>query len=101
MPAYLFFDVLEITDAAAMEAYRAKVFATVRKYGGRYLTVGGEVTPLEGQWRPRFPVLIEFPSVRHARDWYGSDEYRPLREQRLAATRGHCAMIDAVPREDE
>ena len=86
-----------ITAPARMDDYRSKVFATVRKFGGAYRTVGGAVTPLEGSWRPAFPVLIEFPSAERARAWYDSDEYRPLREQRLGATRGHCVLIDAVP----
>ena len=97
MPAYFFFDVLEITDQLAMDAYRSKVHDTVRRFGGTYRTVGGTVTPLEGTWRPAFPVIIEFPSAAEARAWYESDEYRPLRDQRRAATRGHCVLIDAAP----
>src|SRR5687768_1649417 len=98
MPAYFFFDVQEITDPQAMDAYRAKVFDVVRKFGGTYRTVGGTVTPLEGSWRPAFPVLIEFASAEAARRWYDSPEYRPLREQRIGATRGDCVLIDAQPR---
>jgi uncharacterized protein (DUF1330 family) len=97
MPTFMFFDVLEITDAALMDDYRSKVLATVQQFGGVYRTVGGAVTPLEGSWRPAFPVLIEFPTAKHARDWYDSDAYRPLREKRLAATRGHCVMIEGAP----
>ena len=67
MPAYMFFDVLEIVDAAAMEEYRSKVFANVTRFGGKYRTVGGTVTALEGSWSPRFPVMIEFPSADQAR----------------------------------
>ena len=97
MPAYCLFDVREITDPETMDAYRRRVHATVAKHGGRYLTVGGDVTVVEGDWRPAFPVLIEFPTARHARTWYDSQEYRPLLEMRTRSTRGHMILLDAAP----
>ena len=36
------------------------MLATVEKYGGRYLMVGGQCDVVEGSWRPVFPVLIRF-----------------------------------------
>ena len=97
MPAYCLFDVQEITDPQLMDEYRRRVHATVAKYGGRYLSVGGDVAVMEGDWRPTFPVLIEFPSAQRAREWYASDEYRPLLEMRRRATRGHMILLDALP----
>ena len=97
MPAYYLFDVREITDPDLMDQYRRAVFPVVRRFGGRYLSVGGDVSVLEGQWRPTFPVLIEFPSARQARDWYDSGEYAPLKEMRLRATRGDMILLDAAP----
>ena len=67
MPAYCFFDVLEVTDPAQMERYRSGVLKTVELYGGRYILVGGKCDIVEGQWHPAFPVLIEFPSLEQAR----------------------------------
>ena len=94
MPAYGFFDVLEVTDAGKLEQYRQAVAATVEQHGGRYLSVGGACEIVEGTWRPAFPVLIEFPSLEHARRWYGSEAYRDLKTLRLAATRGNAVFID-------
>lgn len=96
MPAYGFFDVLEITDSAKLERYREGVDATVEQYGGRYLSVGGACEVVEGTWRPVFPVIIEFPSLEQARRWYGSHEYRDLKALRLAATRGNAVFIDGA-----
>ncbi len=97
MPAYYLFDVHEITNYEMMDRYRKAVLPTVTQYGGRYLSVGGEVTSVEGDWRPVFPVLIEFPSAQHARDWYGSREYGQIKDLRLRATRGHAILLDAAP----
>jgi len=96
MPAYCFFDVLEVTDNDALERYRAGVLATVEAYGGRYLTVGGDQVVVEGDWQPRFPVLIEFPSMTQARGWYDGSDYRDLKAVRLAATRGNAVFIEGT-----
>ena len=96
MPAYCFFDVLEVTDPEKLEKYREGVFSTVEQYGGRYLTVGGRCDVVEGQWRPVFPVLVEFPSLEQAHRWYDSEEYRELKALRLAATRGNAVFIEGT-----
>jgi len=96
MSAYCLFDVLEVTDPEALEAYRCGVLATVESCGGRYLTVGGDCTVLEGEWQPGFPVLIEFPNLAKARDWYDGEGYRDLRALRLAATRGNAILIEGT-----
>jgi uncharacterized protein (DUF1330 family) len=96
MAAYCFFDVLQVTDPQKLEQYRAGVLATVEKYGGRYLTVGGQCDVVEGNWKPVFPVLIEFPSLAEAHRWYNSDGYRDLKALRLAATRGNAVFIEGT-----
>lgn len=93
MAAYCFFDVLEVVDPEKLEKYRDGVMATVESHGGRYLTVGGQCDVVEGEWRPVFPVLLEFPSLEQAHRWYDSEEYRELKALRLAATKGNAVFI--------
>jgi uncharacterized protein (DUF1330 family) len=94
MPAYCFFDVIEITHPEKMEEYRLGVFATVEQYSGRYVALGGRFDVVEGDWRPAFPVIIEFPSFEQARGWYDSPEYRPLKALRLAAAKSNVVIIE-------
>jgi uncharacterized protein (DUF1330 family) len=94
MSAYVLFDIQRIIDSGKLEQYRAGVLATVTRYGGRYLCVGGAFDVLEGSWRPSFAVIIEFPSMEQARRWYGSPEYAPLKALRLAATQGNTVLVD-------
>ena len=94
MSAYFLFDVLEVTDQEKMEEYRGSVLSTVERYGGRYLTVGGKCDGVEGDWKPVFPVIIEFPGLAQAHRWYDSDEYRDLKALRLAATKGNAVIIE-------
>lgn len=94
MPAYCFFDVREITDAEKVAQYQPRVGATVAQYGGRYLVLGGKHDAVEGDWRPGFAVLVEFPSLEQAYRWYDSAEYRPLKALRLAGTHSNAVFID-------
>ena len=96
MPAYCFFDIVEIIDSEAVEEYRQRVRSTVERYGGHYVFVGGEFDTVEGDWQPTFPVLIEFPSLEQARHWYESDEYRELKELRQSATRSNAVFMEGL-----
>jgi len=86
MPAYFLVDIREIKDAAKMEDYRSRIGLLVERFGGKYLVVGGPFDVTEGTWQPVFPVLIEFPSMERAREWYYSEEYKDLKKLRLEAT---------------
>ena len=48
----------------------------VKKYSGRYLARGGNTVTLEGAIEERRVVLIEFPSLEKAREFYYSPEYK-------------------------
>ena len=86
MPAYFLVDIREVKDPARMEQYRTRVAPVVDKFGGRYIVRGGPFEVVEGTYRPVLPVIIEFPSMDQARRWYDSEEYRELKQLRLAAT---------------
>jgi|KBSMisStandDraft_5_1062788.scaffolds.fasta_scaffold2754917_1 uncharacterized protein (DUF1330 family) len=49
--------------------------------------------PVEGNWLPAFPVLIEFLSLEKAHRWYNSDEYPEVKELPFAATKGHAVFM--------
>jgi len=49
--------------------------------------------PVEGNWLPAFPVLIEFLSLEKAHRWYNSDGYPEVKELPLAATKGHAVFM--------
>jgi uncharacterized protein (DUF1330 family) len=96
MPAYCVFDILKINDSEKMEAYRDRVFANVEQHGGRYLVVGGQTDLVEGNWQLTFPVIIEFPSLQQAHDWYDSDDYAELKALRLAASEANAVFIEGM-----
>jgi uncharacterized protein (DUF1330 family) len=97
MAAYCFFDMYEVTDPEKLEQYRSGVLATVKRYGGQYVLVGGKCDIVEGNWRPTFPVLIEFPSMEAAYSWYNSQEYAPLKALRQSGTRNNVVFMESEP----
>lgn len=99
MTAYCFFDVREVSDPHKLEQYKNGVLATVQQYNGRYLLLGGTCESVEGSWQPVTPVMICFPSLKQAHQWYNSPEYRDLKALRLAATTGDCVFMESVPSE--
>ncbi len=97
MPAYCFFDVLDVTDPEKMEKYREGVFKTVADHGGRYILIGGTTDVVEGDWKPVFPVIIEFPDLEAARRRCDSEEYSGLKKLRLSAIKGNAVFMEGDP----
>jgi len=95
MAAYVVVDI-EVTDTVAFDEYRKAVPATIAKYGGRYIVRGGKSETLEGGWDPQRLVILEFPNVEAVKRWYGSDEYRPLLDVRLKASKGSLVLVEGV-----
>jgi uncharacterized protein (DUF1330 family) len=95
MAAYFIVDI-EIKDADGMQEYRDAVPATIQKYGGRYLVRAGKWEALEGSWRPKRVVVLEFPSVEQAKRWYDSEEYRRLKTQRQAASSSNVVLVEGL-----
>ena len=97
MPAYCLFDNIRVDDPRKLEEYKMAAAPLVEKYGGRYAVIGGTVERKEGGWAPVFPVLIEFPSLRRAQEWYDSAEYAPLKALRQSAGSFNAVFFEGLP----
>jgi len=88
MPAYVIVDV-RVTDPRKFEEYKKLVPATIAAFGGKYLARGGRAQMLEGGWDPERVVILEFPTLERAREWWASEAYRQPKamRQRCATTR--------------
>jgi len=95
VPAYVVVEV-RITDPERAARYAAVSPATVERYGGRYLARGGAISVLEGGWDPKRLVVIEFPSIEKAREWYDSPEYREVRRLREGAGEWRVLLVEGV-----
>jgi uncharacterized protein (DUF1330 family) len=95
MAAYVIVD-LEVTDPARYAEDGQRVARTLAAYGGRFLVRRGAHEVVEGTWRPRRLVVVEFPSLAQARRWHDSDKYREPKAMRLAASSGNVVFVEGV-----
>ena len=82
-------------DAESLAVYKRLMPSTVEKYGGRILVRGGATEVLEGDWSPAL-VVLEFPTVERARQWYSSEEYRPALEVRQRAADNEILIVEGT-----
>ena len=87
---------LKVTNPDNYKEYVEKVLDIVKKYGGEYLARGGEHQVVEGE--DNFPriVIIKFPSYEKALEWYHSDEYKPVKDIRLANSEGINIIVKGI-----
>jgi uncharacterized protein (DUF1330 family) len=95
MAAYLILDI-HVEDPEEYAAYRERSPATLEAYGGRYLVRGGPHEVVEGDWNPERVVVVEFPSVGRAREWYESPEYQAIVDMRKRGAPSQVVLVEGV-----
>ncbi len=95
MPAFVIVEI-EVRDPEAYETYRSLVPASLDAYGGKFIARGGATESLEGDWAPERIVVLEFPSLERARQWWASPEYRDAKAIRMRAARTRMIAIEGV-----
>lgn len=95
VPAYLISDVV-VRDPEAFEVYRNRAARSIELHGGRYLVRGGRIEVLEGQRHPSTLVVVEFPSLDAAKQWYASAEYAEALEVRDRALVRSLILVDGL-----
>ena len=95
MPAYVLAEIT-ITNPDGYKAYTQQVPATIERYGGRFLVRGGRAHALEGEWPEKRRVIIEFPSVEAARQWWDSPEYAKPKALRRTNSEGRLLLLEGL-----
>lgn len=93
MAAYVFAEI-EITNPEGYREYTQTVPATIAQYGGRFLTRGGAIEVLEGEWPQRRRVIVEFASMEAAKRWWDSPEYAKPKALRRANSNGRLLLLE-------
>ena len=95
MSAYIIVEI-EVTDPVGYEKYKNLAGATVEKYDGKYIVRGGKTEVLEGDWQPKRMVVLEFPTMKRAKEWLNCEEYREPRKMRHATAKTNMLVIEGV-----
>jgi len=94
MTAYVISEV-KILDEDLIGRYRASAQSSIEKYGGRYLVRAGALELIEGSRDQDCQyVIIEFPSIQRAREWYRSPEYAEALKYRYGALERTLVFIE-------
>lgn len=97
MPAYVISEV-KFLDRELVDKYRPLAAASIECYGGRYIVRGGPVACVEGERdSERAFVVVEFPDMARAREWYASPEYAAaLKVRRAGALERTLVFVEGV-----
>jgi uncharacterized protein (DUF1330 family) len=95
MPAYIIVEI-EVTDPVGYEEYKKQAAATVQQYGGKYIVRGGACETLEGDWKPKRIVVLQFNNMEAARAWLSSPEYVEPRKQRHRTAKTRMILVEGL-----
>lgn len=95
MAAYVIVEI-DIFDPVGFAEYRKAVVPLVQKYDGKYIAVDDGIENLEGEWFPRRIVMIEFPSMEKAKEWFGCEEYRVPCKIRQRTAKTKIILVEGV-----
>jgi uncharacterized protein (DUF1330 family) len=92
---YIVVDV-DVTDPDLYRTYVPLVGPSVAAYGGVGFVRGENLVVLEGDWPISRLIVLAFPSVEQARDWWASDEYREAKAIRQQAARTDMVVVEGA-----
>lgn len=98
MAAYLIANV-EIKESERIKEYLSATPQILKKYTGRFLARGGEIWIAEGDWHPKRIVIVEFDSFDKVKEFWNSDEYKPLKELRQSSSYTEMIFVDGITKE--
>jgi len=67
---------IDVHNQEEYNKYTKLVSRSFTKYSGEIIVGGGQIIPLEGHWKPKRIIIIAFPTVRLAKDWWESKSYQ-------------------------
>ena len=85
---------MSVVNQEGYLAYARQVPSTLDAFGGRFLVRGGEATTMDGQPKGPRNVVIEFPSLKAAQDWYNSPAYQAIVPGRLDNADGCLITVE-------
>lgn len=95
MSAYIIVRI-DVTDPHLLKEYQKVAPEIVDKYDGKFIARGGETITLEGTEERRKIVLLEFPTLNRAKEFFDSNEYQEAIKLREDIARFEMVAIEGV-----
>ncbi|MBT4911532.1 MAG: DUF1330 domain-containing protein [Alphaproteobacteria bacterium] len=94
--AYVLVDT-KISNNKNYEIYKSKAKPIAEKFGGKYLTRGGEMDVVQSDlWSPTRLVLVEFPSIEKARAFHSSEDYADVKKIRIENAESTLVILEGL-----
>ena len=85
---------VNIDNTEAFKDYATRAKVAIEKFGGRYVTRVGKFFIIEGKHEFERNVIVEFPSVKIAKDCYNSSEYQEAKSFRIGKADFNAIIIE-------
>lgn len=86
---------IDVTNPAQYEQYKVLSSLAMKAHDAKLLVRGGEEVVVEGHSLKR-TVIIEFPNVKAAQNFYNSPQYRRARNAREGAAKVDMCIIQGI-----
>ena len=87
----------KISNNENYEVYKSKAKPIAEKFGGKYLTRGGEMDVVQSDlWLPTRLVLVEFPSIEKARAFHSSEDYADVKKIRIENAESTLVILEGL-----
>jgi len=93
--AYILANV-DVTDPQQYEQYKKLSTVAMQAHGAEVCVRGGQVQPLEGDWKPTRVVILKFASFEKAKAFYDTPEYLKAREARAGAAIMNMIAVEGL-----
>lgn len=87
---------MTIKDPEGFKQYTALSAPAVQAAGGRYIVAGTVPEVLEGTVEGQRIVVVEFPTVAQARDFYHSAAYQAAKAKRVKAAEFKMVLLEGA-----
>jgi uncharacterized protein (DUF1330 family) len=96
-PAYFVAEV-EIHDPAGFKSYADQFASTLAPFGGRLVSFGAPIIPLEGiETTTARAAIVVFPSTHAGSDWFASPAYRKIAPIRQKSAHTRAFSVSGLP----
>jgi len=95
MAAYVIVEV-NVENPLEYEEYKKLTPETLAAFDGKFIVRGGQTETLEGEWQPDRIVVLEFPTVERAKEWWNSDIYTKAKAIRQRTAKTKMIVVQGV-----
>jgi uncharacterized protein (DUF1330 family) len=100
-PSYFVAEV-ETHDLAGFKSYADQFAATLVPFGGRLVSFGAPIVPLEGiETTKARAAIVVFPSPQAGSDWFASPVYRKIAPIRQRSAHTRAFSVSGLPLTDD